>query len=172
MFVLVFLPRSKRHNFMAAVTICSDFGAYENKVHQRFHFSPIYSPWSGEARCHDLSFLMLSFKPGFSLSFFTFIKRLFSCCSLSAIRVVSYVYLRLLILLPTILIPACVSSSLAFRMMFSAYKLSKQGDNIQPWWTPFPIWNQSLPWSVLTVASWPAYWFLRSRQGTLIFSFL
>ena len=27
-------------------------------------------------------------------------------------------------------------------MMYSAYKLNKQGDNIQPWWTPFPIWNQ------------------------------
>ena len=28
--------------------------------------------------------------------------------------------------------------------MYSAYKLNKQGDNIQPWWTPFPIWNQSV----------------------------
>ena len=27
-------------------------------------------------------------------------------------------------------------------MMYSAYKLNKQGDNIQPWRTPFPIWNQ------------------------------
>ena len=31
-----------------------------------------------------------------------------------------------------ILIPACASSSLAFLMMHSAYKLNKQGDNIQP----------------------------------------
>ena len=31
-----------------------------------------------------------------------------------------------------ILIPACASSSLGFRMMYSAYKLNKQGDNIQP----------------------------------------
>ena len=29
-------------------------------------------------------------------------------------------------------------------MMYSAYKLNKQGDNIQPWHTPFPIWNQSV----------------------------
>ena len=29
-------------------------------------------------------------------------------------------------------------------MMYSAYKLNKQGDNIQPWRTPFPIWNQSV----------------------------
>jgi len=41
--------------------------------------------------------------------------------------------------------------------MYSAYKLNKQGDNIQPWQTPFPIWNQSVvPCPVLTVASWPA----------------
>ena len=46
----------------------------------------------------------------------------------------------------------------------SAYKLNKQGDDIQPWRTPFPIWNQSiLPCLVLTVASWPAYRFLRRQ---------
>ena len=28
--------------------------------------------------------------------------------------------------------------------MYSAYKLNKQGDNIQPWRTPFPTWNQSV----------------------------
>ena len=32
----------------------------------------------------------------------------------------------------------------AFLMMYSAYKLNKQGDNIQPWRAPFPIWNQSV----------------------------
>ena len=38
----------------------------------------------------------------------------------------------------------------------SAYKLNKQGDNIWPWHTPFPIWNQSVvPCPVITVASWP-----------------
>ena len=42
--------------------------------------------------------------------------------------------------------------------MYSAYKLNKQGDNIQPWCTPFPIWNQSVvPCPVLTVASWPHF---------------
>ena len=80
-----------------------------------------------------LVFWMLSFKPAFALSSFTFIKRLFSSSSLSAIRVVSSVYLRLLIFLPAILIPACASSSLAFHMMYFAYKLNEQGDNIQPW---------------------------------------
>ena len=38
-----------------------------------------------------------------------------------------------------------------------AYKLNKQGDNIQPYRAPFPIWNKSIvPWLVLAVASWPA----------------
>ena len=76
-------------------------------------------------------FLMLSFKPAFSLSF-TFIKRSFNSSSLSVIRVVSSAYLRLLIFLPVISLPACASSSPAFHMMYSAYKLIKQGDNIQP----------------------------------------
>ena len=40
---------------------------------------------------------------------------------------------------PGNLIPACDSSSPAFHMMNSAYKLNKQGDNIQPWCTSFPI---------------------------------
>ena len=94
---------------------------------------------------------MLNLKPGFSLSSFTFIKRLFRFYSLSAIRVVSSAYLRLLIFLPAILISACVSSSLAFYMMYSAFKLNKQGDNIQSWRTPLPIWYQSVvPCPVLT----------------------
>ena len=55
---------------------------------------------------------------------------------------------------PSSLDTACASSSPAFRVRYSAYKLNKQGDNIQPWRTPFPIWNQSIvPGLVLTVAS-------------------
>ena len=48
-------------------------------------------------------------------------------------------------------------------MMYSAFKLNKQGDSIQTWRTPFPILNQSVPCPVLTVASWPAYRFLRRQ---------
>ena len=121
--------------------------------------------------CHEvmgpdamiLVFWMLSFKPTFSLSSFTFIKRLFSS-SLSAVRVVSSAYLRLLIFLLAILIPAWWRSSLAFHMLHSAYKLNKQGDNIQPWRIPFPLWNQSVvPCPIQTVASWPAYRFLKRQ---------
>ena len=67
-------------------------------------------------------FRMLSFKPAFSLSSFTFINRLFSSSSLSAIRVVSSAYLRLLMFLPATLIPARASSSPALHMMYTAYK--------------------------------------------------
>ena len=42
--VIAFLPRSKYPNFMAAVTICSDFGAPQNKVCHCFHCFPIYWP--------------------------------------------------------------------------------------------------------------------------------
>ena len=109
-------------------------------------------------------FWLLSFKPAFSLSSFTFIKRLFCSSSLTAIRVVASVYLRLLTFLLAILILAYDSPSLAFHMMYSAYKLNKQDDNIQPWRTPFPIMNQSVfPCSVLTVASLSAYKFLRRQ---------
>ena len=46
----------------------------------------------------------------------------------------------------------------------SADMLNKQSDNIQPWCTPFPIWNQSVfLCPVLTVASWPAHRFLRRQ---------
>ena len=101
--------------------------------------------------CHEmmgpdamiLVFWMLSFKPTFSLSSFTYIKRLFSS-SLSGVRVVSSAYLRLLIILLAILTPVCASPSPVFLMMYSAYKLNKQGDNIQPWRTPFPMWTSLL----------------------------
>ena len=147
---------------MVEDTICSDFGAL--KFFHCFHCFPIYLPWSDGTDAMILVFWMLSFKPAFSLSSFTFIKRLFSSASLSAIRVASSAYLKLLIFLPAILIPAYASSGQAFCMMYSAYKLNKQGDSIQPWCTPFPIWNWSVvPCSVLIVASWPAYRFVRKH---------
>ena len=112
-------------------------------------------PWSS-------LFWMFSFKPAFSLS--SFINRLFSSSSLSAIRVVSFAHPRLLIFLLSILIPACATYSLAFCMKYSAYKLNKQGDSIQPWHTPFPIWKKpTVPCPILTVVSWPAYQFLRRQ---------
>ena len=87
---------------------------------------PIYLSWSETGPdAMIFVFWMLSFKPAFSL--------------LSAIRVMSSAYMRLQIFLPAILILACASSNLAFCMMYSAYKLNKQGDNIHPLNIPFPI---------------------------------
>ena len=44
-------------NFMASITIHSDFGAQKNKIWHCFHCFPIYFPWSDGTRCHDLRFL-------------------------------------------------------------------------------------------------------------------
>ena len=96
---------------------------------------------------------------------FTFIKRLFCSFLFSAIRVISFEHHCLLIFLLAILIPTCASSfNLAFCMMYSAHKLNKQGENIQPGCTPFPTWNKSVvPCPVLTVASWRVHRVLRRQ---------
>ena len=164
---------------MAAVTICNH--AFHHHVTAFHHHAVILEPpkikpvtvsIASPFICHKvigpdamiLIFWMLSFKPTFLLSSLAFIKSLFSSSLLSAIRVLSSAYLRLLIFLLAILIPACASCSPAFLTMFSAYKLNKQGDSIQPWRTPFLIWKQSVvPCPVLTVASWHAYRFLRRQ---------
>ena len=163
--VITFLPRSKR---LLISWLHPPFAVILEPQKIKSDTVSIVSP----STSHDmmgpdvmiLVFWMLSFKLTCSLSSFTFIKRLFSSSSLSAIRVVSSAYLRWLIFLLAILIPACASSSPAFLMMYSAYKLNKQGDNIQPWRTPFLIRNQSVvPCPILTAASWPAYRFLKRQ---------
>ena len=131
--VIAFLPRSK---CLLSSWLQSPSAVIFEPPKLKSHAVSIVSP----SICHEvmgpdaviLVFQMLSFKPTFSLSSFTFIKRLFSSSLLSAIRVVSSAYLRLLIFLPAVLIPACASSSPAFHTMYSAWKLNKQGDNVQP----------------------------------------
>ena len=108
-----------------AVTICSDFGAQEIKSDTVSTVSPSICYEVMGPNAMIFVFWMLSFKPAFSFSSFTFIKRQFRLSSLSAIRVVSSGYLRLLMILLVILIPACVSSSLAFHMMYSAAAAAK-----------------------------------------------
>ena len=137
--------------------IRSGFGAQENKICHCFHFFPLYLSWSNGIRCHDLSFLNIEIQ----VSIFTFLFHphqevlwfLFTFCHLSGI-----------IFLLAILILACDSFSQAFHMMYSACKLNKQGDNIQPCHSPFPVLRQSVVLClVLTDASWPAYSFLRRQ---------
>ena len=94
----------------------------------------------------------------------SFIRRLFNSYLLSAVKVVSFVYMRSLIFLLAILIPACASSSPEFHMIYSAYKLNKPGDNIQFWYSYFPILNQSVVLClILTIASWSAFRFHRRQ---------
>ena len=139
-FVIAFLPRSN-HLLISRLQSLSTV-ILEPKKRKSVTVSTFSPPI-----CHEVTGLnatilvswMLNFKPAFSFSSFTLIRRLFCSSLLSAIRVVSSAYLRLLIFLPAVLIPACDSSSTAFHMMYSAYKLNKQGDNIQPWHTPLPI---------------------------------
>jgi len=115
-FVTVFLPRSK-HLLISWLQSPSAMIWEPKKV---YHCFSIYLAWSDGTRCYDLCFLSVEFKPAFSLSCLTFIKRLFSSSLLSATRVVLSAYLRLLIFLQAVLIPACVLSSTAFHMKFSA----------------------------------------------------
>ena len=118
-FVISFLPRSKR--LLISWLQSPSAVILEPKKIKSVTVS-IISPFI----CHEMKgldattfiFWMLSFKPAFSLSSLTFIKRLFSSSLLSAVRVMSSAYLRLLVFLLAILIPAYTSSSLAFRMMY------------------------------------------------------
>ena len=130
-FVIAFLPRSK-HLLISWLQSQSSV-ILEPKKSKSITVS-IFPP----SICHEamrmdvmiLGFLMLSFKPAFSCSSFTLVKRFFSSSLLYVIRVVSSAYLRLLIFLLAILIPACDSSSPTFYIMHSACKLNKQNDNI------------------------------------------
>ena len=117
--VITFLPRSK----------CLLISWLQSACAVILEPPKIKSDTVSPSICHEvmgpdamiLVFWMLSFKPTFSPSSFTFI---FSSSLLSAVRVVSSAYLRLLIFLPAILIPAYASSGPAFLMIHSAYKLN------------------------------------------------
>ena len=143
-FVIAFLPRSN-HLLISWLQSPQWFWSPKKEICHYFHLFPFYLPWHNGAGCHDLSFLIFSFKPALSLSSFSLIKRLLSSSSLSAIRVVSSAFpLRLLMFLLPILILACNSSTQEFLMMCSVYRLNKQGDSRQPWHIPFSILNQSV----------------------------
>ena len=120
-FIIAFLLRSKR-------LLISWLQSLSTVILESKKIKSVTVSIASPSICHEvmgldtmiLVFQMLIFKPTFSLSSFIFIKSLFSSSSLSAIRVVSSAYLRLLIFLLAILIPACASSGPAFCMMYSA----------------------------------------------------
>ena len=142
--VIAFLPRSKCHVILCCSQNLQWFWSQESKVSHCFHCFSIYMPWKDGTRCHDLRFWMLSCKPVCFFCCCCFVSQffhspvslssrgLFSPSSLSAIWVLSSVYLRLFLFPPAILIQACASSSLAFHMMCSASNLNKQGYNSEP----------------------------------------
>ena len=123
-FVIAFLPRNK-HLFVSWLQLLTTVILEKIKSVTVSTFLPsiCYEVMGPDAMI--LVFWMLNFKPDFSLFSFILIKRLFSSSSLSAITVVISAYLRLLIFLLAVLIPACDSSSLAFHIMFSAYTVSR-----------------------------------------------
>ena len=143
-FVLTFLPISKHLLISWLQSPSAVILRPRNKVCHCFHCFPIDLHEMMGLDTMILIFWKLNLKPAFSVSSFTFIERPFSYSLLSVMMVVSSSYLRLLIYLPTILIPACASSSLAFHMIYSTYKLNEQGDNIQSWHSPFPIGTSPL----------------------------
>ena len=113
--VIAFLPRKKISWLQSPSAVFLEPKKIQSFIFCHcFHCFPNYLHEVMGPDAMILVLWMLSFKPAFSLSSFTFIKRLFSSSSLSAIWVVSSAYLRLLTFLLAILIPACPSSSLAF----------------------------------------------------------
>ena len=120
-FVIAFPPSSK-HLLISCLQLPSIVISESKKIKYVtvFTFPPSICHEVMEPDAMIFAFWMLNFKPAFSLTSFTFIKRLFCSSSLYAIRVVSSAYLRLLILLPAILISACKSFSPALQMMYFA----------------------------------------------------
>ena len=132
-FVIAVLPRSK-HNLIAwllsPTTVILEIKKIKSVTAYTFSPSICHKVMRPDAMI--LVFSTLNFNSAFSPSYLILIKWLFSSSLLSGLRVLSSAYLRLLIFLPAILIPACESSSTAFHIMYSGHKLNKQGDNIQP----------------------------------------
>ena len=152
---------------MAAVTIFSDFGA---QGINSLTISIVSSSICHEVMGPDamiLAFWMLSFKSVFFVLLFHFhqeaLKFLFTFFRKGGVICV----LESLTFLPATLIPTCTSSSLAFCMIYFAYKLNKQGDNIQPWRTPFLIWNQSVVSCIMWVSSPGLHWPVASLGGAM-----
>ena len=137
----------RREHWLFRVFLVMSWISYHLQVD--FTFLQIQVTPFSPSVCHEvmgpdtkiLVFWMLSFKPAFSLSTFTFIKSLFSSSLFSAIRgiicISEVVHVS----------PGNLDCSLrfiqpTFGMMYSVCKLNKQGDNIQLWYIPFPILNQ------------------------------
>ena len=148
---------------MVAVTICSDLGAQIDKVSHCFHCFPSICYEVMELDAMILVFWMLSFKPTFSLSSFTFIKRLFSSSSLSAIRVVSsqnwgYWYFSQQSWFQLVLHPAWHFAWCILHICLISRVIMYIVDVLL-----FQFGTSLFSMSSSNVASWPAYRFLRRQ---------
>ena len=135
-FLIAFLPRSKCL-LISWLQSPSTVILEPKKINLSLFpfFSPFYLLWSDGTGCHDLSFLNVEFQSSFFILLWPSSRG--SLVPLCFLPLGCY-HLRLLIFLQANLIPACDSSSPVFHMIYSAYELNKQDDNIQPWCTPFP----------------------------------
>ena len=133
-FVIVFPPRSKR---LLISWLQSPFTVIlESKKIKSVTIS-IFSP----SICHEmmtsnamiLTFWMLSFKPAFLLSSFTFIKRLFSFSLLSAIRVASSEYLRFWNLLFHIVLCCLSFIHMGASLVVQWLRLQTPSGRFNPW---------------------------------------
>ena len=117
MFVIIFLSRSK--HLLISLLQSPPAVILEPKKIKSFTVSIV-----ALSICHEVMepdsmisffffFLNVEFQDSFFTLLFHFIKKFFNSSLLFTVRLVSSSYLRLFIFLLTILIPACVSSSLA-----------------------------------------------------------
>ena len=88
-FVITFLPRSKHLLIPWLQSLSAVILEPRKENVSLLPMFPLLFAWNDGPGCHDLSFLNADFKPTFSLSSSTLIKRLLSSSSLYAIRVVS-----------------------------------------------------------------------------------
>ena len=158
MFLIAFLL-SSMSLLLTSATLCLDLETKKIK----FVTVSIVSP----SICHEVMGLdaiifivwMLSFKPAFHTALSPSSRRsLVPLCSLP----LCWYYLHIW---GCYVSPGSLDSSFWLMQINTVHDvLNKQGDNIQPWCTPFPLLNQFfVPCLVLIVVSWLAYRFLRRQ---------
>jgi len=159
--VIAFLPRSKRLLFswqQSPFTVILEPPKIKSLIVSIASLSICHEVMGPDAMI--LAFWMLSFKPIFFTLLFHFYQealQFFIFCHKGGVICISEVI---------DISPANLDSSLCFIQPGISHDVlcSKQGNNIQPWHTPFLIWNQSaVPCPVLAVAFWPAYRFLKRQ---------
>ena len=127
------------HSLQSYLNLCDPRGLQPTRL-----LCPWDSPSKSTRVCwHDL-FQGVFLTQGSNLRLWRLLDCKWILYPLSHLLSLSFTCLWLLTFLPAILIPACDSFSLASHIMYTTCKLKRQGDNIQPWHTPFQIFTQSI----------------------------